>query len=482
MIPLTNHNLLLFSPSVIFLEVLPAKMRFSVLLFFLFPLPILTHRHTSAVSSAGHDHHCGTRDVSAEEMTKMEKDLHAAVQDGDRKLQVSLPIQVPVKMHIIYEQESGIGNLSDSVIFEQMDIMNSAFEGTFNFDLNPSDIYRYANSEWFENCTIDENTFKENIRPDFPEDGPDVLHFYSCNTTVSNLLGYATFPFDFAVEPLLDGVVCGFNTFPGVDPESVSNLGITAVHEVGHWLGLFHPFQGGCEFGDGVDDTPAQAEPNYDCPDPSDVIDTCPNQGTTDLFFNFMDYHKDECMESFTAGQVQRMIDAWTVYRSPAGQVASVPNSECSGALPLSLGIETEGTTFGALGDFATLDNADWSGCPEFEVGSPGVFYTVEGTGTELVASVCNEPVEENFDLVLFTGECAQLTCLVHGFNPFGCASIAWQSEPGTTYTLRIATLFSSVTDFVVDVKEVTPVSCCRRCEIVPFSSRVLHWLLFSSL
>ena len=50
-------------------------MRFSVFLFFLFPLPILTHRHTG--SSAGH------------ERTKMEKDLHATVQDGDRKLQVT---------------------------------------------------------------------------------------------------------------------------------------------------------------------------------------------------------------------------------------------------------------------------------------------------------------------------------------------------------------------------------------------------------
>src|SRR5262249_54891167 len=105
------------------------------------------------------------------------------------------------------------------------------------------------------------------------------------------------------------------------------NQGRTVTHEVGHWLGLFHPFDFGCgtsscyTTGDRICDTNAEANARFGCPG------SAVSCGSPDPIHNYMDYTDDTCMTNFTQEQARRMRCTLTSYRPqawvPTGPIAS---------------------------------------------------------------------------------------------------------------------------------------------------------------
>ena len=218
---------------------------------------------------------------------------------------------IPVYWHVI-RRGTGIsnGDIPDSQITTQINVLNAAYAGTgWQFNLVATD--RTTNSTWYTcsggSC---ETQMKNALRTGTADD----LNIYS-NNMGGGLLGWATFPSSYASSPKNDGVVILFSSVPG-GTAAPYNLGDTATHEIGHWMGLYHTFQGGCARsatgGDGVADTPAEKSPAYGCPVGRD---TCRNIAGLDPIKNFMDYTDDACMDSFTAGQDGRMDSMFTTYR-----------------------------------------------------------------------------------------------------------------------------------------------------------------------
>ena len=132
-----------------------------------------------------------------------------------------------------------------------------------------------------------------------------------------NVAGYAYFPFSPAS---IYGAVIGERYFWGSGITSRSSR--TTVHEVGHNLNLYHPFESGCgsancsASGDRVCDTPPTSDQNFS------VVrqNTCTNDSPDrpDNTRNIMDYVSDPDMNHFTFGQRAR---AWSAINSTASRL-----------------------------------------------------------------------------------------------------------------------------------------------------------------
>jgi hypothetical protein len=164
----------------------------------------------------------------------------------------------------------------------------------------------------------------------------------SSGTPGSIVLGYAQFPFQINSQTATDGIMMRADQMGVIENVDVSQLGRTLTHEAGHWVGLYHPFQGGCvggtssnclSQGDQVCDTPPVSTATTGCPTSRN---SCTNDvpNLPDLVKNYMDYADGNCMNMFTQGQKTRINQIMPQYRSNIYSTANL----------LAAGINADGT------------------------------------------------------------------------------------------------------------------------------------------
>lgn len=238
-------------------------------------------------------------------------------------------ISIPVVVHVIHDGDAvGVSeNISNAQIISQIEVLNIDYRkrnaDTTNTPLefkalgadveiefclaqvdpdgNPTNGIERHN---FGLSEYDDDFIDNTVMPQTIWDSDNYLNIYTARLggSVAGVLGYSSLP---GFPSSSDGVVIGFRFFGTTgNVQSPFHLGRTATHEVGHWLGLFHPWgnSGGCNQDDNINDTPRSASPYFGCP--SYPQSDC---SSSEMFMNFMEYVNDNCMNLFTIGQKNRM-------------------------------------------------------------------------------------------------------------------------------------------------------------------------------
>lgn len=298
------------------------------------------------------------------------KEIHLENKSHNPNLKI-----IPVVVHVIHD--GGTNNISDAQIQSQIDVLNEDFRkiAGSNGDGNGVDTdveFCLAKKDPQSNCTngivrinsplSNHQTYQRSMLKDLSYwDNTRYLNMYVVKNinNGSGTLGYSSFPGGPSDE---DGIVVRHDYFGKIGTAS-ANLGRTTTHEIGHWFGLYHTFNGGCGAdictdGDYVCDTPPAANPNFGCP----TINSCSNDSPNlnDQIQNYLDYSNDNCKNMFTDGQKQRMHATLQTLRNNIWQDSNLLSTGCdSGFVNLNCNV---------VADFVTLE-------PNICIGNSITFY-----------------------------------------------------------------------------------------------------------
>jgi len=261
----------------------------------------------------GMDNKTLTEEEETNDMLRMGYYASKAATTRTRQIPSPGSVTIDVFFHLFIDRRSSgeVSRVTESMLEEELGIVNEDFGATpFRFRL--AGVTKTYDNDWNRLDGEDDDAIDEASRA-MREGGSDVMNvFVTDGLCDAGLGGFAQYPYEHGWYP--EG------TFSEKDriflcPIVLLGSSRTVTHEIGHWLGLRHTFEGNsCDddnSGDHVADTGQHRHTGRDCDD--DRKDTCPNQPGRDPIHNFMNY--SACRYEFTPGQIERMVYQFHAYR-----------------------------------------------------------------------------------------------------------------------------------------------------------------------
>ncbi len=397
----------------------------------------------------------GERVAQAEQLTYEKAAKKAAGQESFTGPSYTLPLV----FHIIHD--GGTENIPDSRILDAVDYLNDAFANSGYFGslgISADVPFRFCLAHQApDGSPTNGITRTQSILTDLlvsPQDEQlkDLIRWdptryvnvWIVKSILSaaqgtNYAGYATLPFSHGSK--FDGIVLEAQ-YTG---SSFQRNNIVLAHEMGHYLGLYHTFQGDClnnnclQQGDRVCDTPPDQATFSTCGFNSchtDADAPAPNPLSTDvndMTENFMDYSPWNCMYRFTMGQSDRMLQLSELLRGSllysTGCLPPCDEGTLAGFTASATSINIADTVFftnqsqNAL-TYSWYVNGQWqSSEQDFSFIPPAIGYynillRAYGAGTSCISTI---------------GYGIQATCNLNGF----IHSSALETAPGGSLTFQ---------------------------------------------
>lgn len=309
----------------------------------------------------------------AQRIQKIQKQRKKAKSDSSKKKYGIETYTIPIIFHIIHNGEA-IGatpNIASQYIDAQIEQLNLDYANlsgsSYSVAVDTEIQFCAAKIDPTGNCLaepginrIDRNNlginqppytdtyFNTSIKPVSQWNPDDYLNVWTGDLVSGNnnpLLGSAQWPeasylqgvYDNNGSAITDGCVIRYSAIGSLATPfpagTAFNSGRTLTHEMGHFLGLMHVWgDGPCSKDDFCADTPQQGSEVQGCPIGND---SCPTSPGLDMVENYMNYSNDDCMNTFTSDQSDRML----VVMDPVfGSVrrASLNDSPACGCAPIA--------------------------------------------------------------------------------------------------------------------------------------------------